>query len=100
MRENPSWLNSVLTTDQWVPHISLVFREMWDTTAANLKFLAVQRLPGEIRVSHISRKTSEIWGTHWSVVRRNPKAGLLAALTQTLKPRSWLGLNGPTKVVP
>jgi len=23
---------SVLTTGHWVPHISLVFREMWDTT--------------------------------------------------------------------
>jgi hypothetical protein len=25
--------NTVLTTEQRVPHISLVFREMWDTTA-------------------------------------------------------------------
>jgi hypothetical protein len=25
-------LGSILTTDRRVPHISLVFREMWDTT--------------------------------------------------------------------
>ncbi len=25
--------NSVSTTERWVPHISLVFREMWDSTA-------------------------------------------------------------------
>jgi hypothetical protein len=24
--------NSGVTTKPWVPHISLVFREMWDTT--------------------------------------------------------------------
>ncbi len=84
LRENPSLLNSVLTTDQRVPHISLVFREMWDTTAANLQFLAFQRLPSEIRVSHISRKTSEIWGTLWSVVRRNPKAGCATPFSRSL----------------
>jgi hypothetical protein len=44
MRENPSLLILSLTTDRRVPHISLVFREMWDTTAANLQFLALQRL--------------------------------------------------------
>src|SRR5271156_4911371 len=60
---------SVLSTDQRVPHISLVFRAMRETAAPNLQFLALQRLPSEIRVSHISRKTSEIWGTLWSVVR-------------------------------
>jgi hypothetical protein len=26
-----------------------------------------------VRVSHISRKTREIWGTLWSVSRRNPQ---------------------------
>jgi hypothetical protein len=47
----------------WVPHISLVFREVWDTTALD------RRIPGptnervRFAVSHISRKTSEIWGT-------------------------------------
>ena len=51
---------SVPATDRWVPHISLVFREMWDATDLKTgKDTAV--------VSHISRKTSEMWGTrvHW-----------------------------------
>jgi hypothetical protein len=47
-----------------VPHISLVFREMWDTTALHVQFFRVRRPRGLISVvSHISRKTSEIWGT-------------------------------------
>jgi hypothetical protein len=53
-----------------VPHISLVFREMWDS-ADSISRLRIE-LP-RLRnvknvelssvVSHISRKTSEIWGT-------------------------------------
>ena len=47
-----------------VPHISLVFREMWDTTDVDR---SVHRMNRESRggavVSHISRKTSEMWGT-------------------------------------
>jgi len=37
-----------------VGHISLVFREMWETTAPNLQFLALQKLPREILISHIT----------------------------------------------
>jgi hypothetical protein len=44
----------------WVPHISLVFREMWDTTNFDLRFIG---LASGFAVSHISRKTSEKWGT-------------------------------------
>jgi hypothetical protein len=40
---------SVPTTNERVPHISLVFREMWDTTAADLHSSAPQRLPIEVR---------------------------------------------------
>jgi hypothetical protein len=29
----PLEVGSVLTTGPWVPHISLVFREMWDSTS-------------------------------------------------------------------
>jgi hypothetical protein len=29
---NAHRFHSVPTTEPWVPHISLVFREMWDTT--------------------------------------------------------------------
>jgi hypothetical protein len=53
-----------VVTELRVPHISLVFREMWDTTNLNEKCLLgskVRRLKAV--VSHISRKTSEIWGT-------------------------------------
>jgi hypothetical protein len=46
-----------------VPHISLVFREMWDTTALNRKWFRMQRLELTFVESHISRKTSEMWGT-------------------------------------
>jgi hypothetical protein len=62
--------NSVLTTEHGVPHISLVFREMWDTTAVNHNRSAPNRhLRSKLVVSHISRKTSEMWGTPCSVVR-------------------------------
>ncbi len=43
-----------------VPHISLVFREMWETTNLNL-FPTFERSTWSAVVSHISRKT--IWGT-------------------------------------
>jgi hypothetical protein len=47
-----------------VPHISLVFREMWDTTDPDLKCDSESKAFGlSAVVSHISRKTSEIWGT-------------------------------------
>ena len=47
-----------------VPHISLVFREMWDSTA--LRLISVQVVKGRPTVApHISRKTSEIWGTRF-----------------------------------
>ena len=47
-----------------VPHISLVFREMWDSTALNPQQSAhYQHLRSRAVVSHISRKTSEMWGT-------------------------------------
>ena len=47
----------------WVPHISLVFCEMWDST--NLTFWLRDANIGDPAavVSHISQKTSEIWGT-------------------------------------
>jgi hypothetical protein len=46
-----------------VPHISLVFREMWDTTALDRWFLGASHKRLRFVESHISRKTSEIWGT-------------------------------------
>src|SRR5271165_5220521 len=58
---------AVLTRDRWVPHISLVFREMWETTGLNR---SPPRTKRDLRVartghlvSHTSRKTSEMWGT-------------------------------------
>ncbi len=57
--------------DPGVPHISLVFREMWDSTALRLEF--VQIVKGRPTVApHISRKTSEIWGTRPSLPK-SPK---------------------------
>jgi hypothetical protein len=44
-----------------VPHISLVFREMWDTTALNPKYSTHhQHLRSRSVESHISRNTSEM----------------------------------------
>jgi hypothetical protein len=54
---------SVPTTNERVPHISLVFREMWDTTAAIYILRLLRDCQSRSVVSHISRKTSEIWGT-------------------------------------
>ena len=64
---------SVPATNRWVPHISLVFREMWDTTALSFSLFTPLFAPVGERlrfvVSHISRKTSEIWGTpvRWQI---------------------------------
>ncbi|HET6219580.1 MAG TPA: hypothetical protein VFE27_21325, partial [Acidobacteriaceae bacterium] len=44
-----------------VPHISLVFREMWDTTAIAPKLSDPnEHFGSRVAVSHISRKTSEM----------------------------------------
>jgi hypothetical protein len=63
-----------------VPHISLVFREMWDTRT--FMFLAGREKTGRWSavVSHISRKTSEIWGTHWTVARRKTRIQTISAV--------------------
>jgi hypothetical protein len=47
--------SSVPTTNQGVPHISLVFREMWETTAADLHSSAPWDCQSRSVVSHISR---------------------------------------------
>jgi len=44
------------------PHISLVFCEMWETMNLDL-FSNLKRGTWSTVVSHISQKTSEIWGT-------------------------------------
>jgi hypothetical protein len=65
-----------------VPHISLVFREMWDSTALSAQpagshtglDLAVEALGGGFTESHISQKTSEIWGTRRLLHRQSRKS--------------------------
>jgi hypothetical protein len=47
----------------WVPHISLVFCEMWETTNLNLSYVGPGIRRPKVVVSHISQKTSEMWGT-------------------------------------
>jgi hypothetical protein len=49
IRKKPPVEESYGATNQRVPHISLVFREMWDTTAADLHPSALQELPIEVR---------------------------------------------------
>jgi hypothetical protein len=60
---------SVLAEEPRVPHISLVFREMWDTTALDRRVVGATCEKLRFVVSHISRKTSEMWGT------RDPQQG-------------------------
>jgi len=68
--------NSVLTANRRVPHISLVFREMWDTRLPIYSLSALQRLPVGVRVSHISRKTSEIPGFPVRSTNQRPRVRL------------------------
>jgi hypothetical protein len=58
-----------------VPHISLVFREMWDTTILALKPVEDFTTPSE---------TFAVWGNPYSVVK--PSTGLRArpAVSQPL----------------
>src|ERR1700677_3444835 len=66
----PSGTKNVMGRGPWfshegrVPHISLVFGEMWDTTDVGRKVHRMNQSQREDAVvSHISPKTSEIWGT-------------------------------------
>jgi hypothetical protein len=53
-----------VTAELRVPHISLLFREMLDTTILDQMCLLGSKVRrSKAVVSHISRKTSEIWGT-------------------------------------
>ena len=45
-----------------MPHISLVFRELQDTTKASSYLCILNHSRLRAVVSHISRKTSEMWG--------------------------------------
>ena len=62
-----------LSHESRVPHISLVFCEMWDTTDLNTASFPVSDRVMKLTAvaSHISRKTSEIWGTRWFVTQGN-----------------------------
>jgi hypothetical protein len=65
-------VNSESVTDARVPHISLVFREMWGTTNLDRNFLlGVKACGARAVVSHISRKTSEMWGTRCRLLVRS-----------------------------
>jgi hypothetical protein len=76
--------------DRWVPHISLVFREMWDTTALPSPLVGSVDALGfhepcngeglKFAVSYISRKTSEIWCTQDYFVRRNRSSNFSTCL--------------------
>jgi hypothetical protein len=64
----------VPSKNRGVPHISLVFREMWDATALHVR-LSEGRKRLRFVVSHISRKMSEIWGTprFWEGTKYGPR---------------------------
>jgi hypothetical protein len=89
-----------------VPHISLVFREMRDTTGIDCSLskdrARLQCSEDRAVESHISRKTSEMWGTTESVVRTRVKKdawlapvvfGLQALIYNRLKRGVLLDVN-------
>jgi hypothetical protein len=59
-------------------HISLVFREMWETTAAYLQFLALQKLPRKIRVS--------LWSWSGKIPKQVLAAAQLSSQLSTVAP--------------
>jgi hypothetical protein len=59
-------LRSLSAEESRVPHISLVFREMWDRTALDRGIPDPPNKRLRFVESHISRKTSEMWGTQHS----------------------------------
>jgi hypothetical protein len=60
LRENLP-VQFVPTTNHRVPHISLVFREMWDTTASDLHCSALQELPIEVRgIPHLAKNERDM----------------------------------------
>src|SRR5271156_74853 len=61
LRENYAGPISAPTTNQRVPHISLVFREMWDATAADLHSSALQGLPIEVcGAPHLAKNQRDV----------------------------------------
>jgi hypothetical protein len=77
---------SVPATNQGVPHISLVFREMWDTTAADLHSSVPWELPIEIRgIPHLAKNERDMGHP---LIRGTTRFFDRRVLTQTLKPRS------------
>ncbi len=58
--EQPA-LGFILTSDERVPHISLVFREIWDTMTAGLKFLAPQEVAErDPRIPHLAKNERDM----------------------------------------
>src|ERR1700733_6535077 len=56
-------------TEPWVPHISLVFREMWDT---DLRFFVRAKVRQGLWHPTSRPKTSEIWGTQNAFTTEDP----------------------------
>ena len=75
----------------WVPHISLVFREMWDTTAADLHSLRVQIMPIEVRgIPHLAKNERDM-GHPRSVVgtKLGPASSMGRPFPWTLQLAAW-----------
>ena len=84
MRDNLSLLNSILTTVQRVPHISLVFREMWETTAANFQFWPFEVADRDPRIPHLAKNERDM-GHPLDRAKEKSQGRLLNAVpTQTL----------------
>jgi hypothetical protein len=55
------------------PHLARFLRDVGYHGGTPVSFLVYLQKTLRFVVSHISQKTSEMWGTHGSVVGRNPK---------------------------
>ena len=56
MKKDKVTVNRLSLSRKWVPHISLVFREMWDSTALRPQFSASTQKKVEIRgIPHLAK---------------------------------------------
>jgi HlyD family secretion protein len=82
--------SSVPATNRRVPHISLVSREMWETTALHRSVLFARFAKKvKVRVSHFSRKTSEIPEFPVRGPKRRPRVRL------SLRKAAWSASRPP-----
>jgi hypothetical protein len=83
-----STASSILTNTARVPHISLVFREMWDTTNLNLKLFRDSQSSRTYRcgIPHLAKNERDVG--HPSSVAEESSETEVRRIGRVLKPRS------------